>query len=258
MIYEKISNELQRLDEEITNLQLQLNNAPPGKLIIARNQSRFKWYVSDGQNRTYLPKSQRPQAELLARKKYLTLRLQDLLHEKQALQFYLRHHSTNSDSATCLLLNSPFQNLLAPYFKPFTHDVQEWIESDFVCNTKYPEQLIHKSLSGNIVRSKSEAMIDMTLYLNKIPFRYECLLELNNISLFPDFTILHPHTGKIFYWEHFGMMDDPNYSKSAYSKLQLYNTHQIYPSINLITTFETKESPLSSDLVEKMIQHYFL
>lgn len=97
----------------------------------------------------------------------------------------------------------------------------------------------------------------MALYLNQIPFRYECALTLNSVTLFPDFTILHPQTKQIFYWEHFGLMDQPHYSHSTYSKLELYSSHNIIPSVNLITTFETKEHPLSSEYIENIIQYYF-
>ena len=101
-------------------------------------------------------------------------------------------------------------------------------------------------------------MIDTLLYLNKIPFRYEDALHLGNTTFYPDFTILHPSTGKIYYWEHFGMMDDAAYAKNTCFKLQTYTSHGIIPSINLITTYETKEFPLSSDSIEKIIHHYFL
>lgn len=253
-----MSTESKRLDEEITKLQVHLKALPPGKLIITRNQSRYKWYINDGKNLTYLPKSQRRLAEELAKKKYLSLQLKNLLQEKQAIQFYLRHHSKDSSNVEQLLCNSPFQELLAPYFQPPSNDLLQWASSPYKHNMNYPEQLIHKSFSGNILRSKSETIIDMALSLNKIPFRYECLLQLGDTSLFPDFTILHPHTRKSYYWEHFGMMDNPNYSKNVYTKLRLYNSYNIFPSINLITTFETKEHPLSSNLVEKIIQYYFL
>lgn len=98
----------------------------------------------------------------------------------------------------------------------------------------------------------------MFLYKYKIPFRYECILQLDDIFIFPDFTIRHPETGEVFYWEHFGMMDNPNYSKKVLSKLQLYISNGIIPSIQLITTYETKENPLSSEVVEKIVEHYFL
>ena len=58
-------------------------------------------------------------------------------------------------------------------------------------------------------------MIAMLLHLNAIPYRYECALSLGGVTLFPDFTIRHPGTGALYYWEHFGLMDDPAYAKNA-------------------------------------------
>ena len=98
----------------------------------------------------------------------------------------------------------------------------------------------------------------MVLYRNKIPFRYECLLELGDISIFPDFTIRHPVTGQVYYWEHLGMMDNPTYNKNACSKLQLYMSNGIIPTIQLITTYETKDSPLTIEMVENIVKQYFL
>lgn len=109
-----------------------------------------------------------------------------------------------------------------------------------------------------MVRSKSEVMIDMILFQNKIPFRYEAPLQLGDTTIYPDFTIRHPHTGDTYYWEHFGLMDDPSYSKNAISKLHLYVNHGIIPSLRLITTYETKESPLSIDKIEKIVKEYFV
>ncbi len=124
-------------------------------------------------------------------------------------------------------------------------------------NPKHPEQLIHKTASGKLVRSKSEAMIDLYLYTKQIPYRYECSLQLGETTLYPDFTILHPHTGEIIYWEHFGMMDEPFYYQKVFPKLQLYTAYGIVPSIRLITTYETRTNPLSSEVIEKIIEHYF-
>jgi len=101
-------------------------------------------------------------------------------------------------------------------------------------------------------------MIATFLYTNGIPFRYECALELNTSIIYPDFTIRHPHTGKIYYWEHFGRMDDPIYYKNTYSKLLLYTSNNIIPSIQLITTYETQTNPLTIDTIEKTINEYFL
>lgn len=82
-------------------------------------------------------------------------------------------------------------------------------------------------------------------------------LQLGGFTIYPDFTIRHPVTDKILYWEHFGLMDDPSYSQKALSKLNLYNSHGILPSAQLITTFETLDTALSPDTIERTINFYF-
>lgn len=251
--------ESQRLDNEISLLQKQLKTFPPGKLICTRNQNRFKWYQSDGHNYVYIPKKNRSLAEKLAIKKYLSSKLDDLVAEKKSIQFYLRHHRSDTNKTERLLTEeSEFKNLLSSYFTPLSKELSDWAHANFPCNPKYPEQLIHKSSSENLLRSKSEAMIDLLLHTNRIPFRYECALQLGEITIYPDFTIRHPKTGKFYYWEHFGMMDHPTYSKKVASKLDLYISYGIIPSIHLITTYETQNNPLSIEVIGKLISHYFL
>ena len=125
-------------------------------------------------------------------------------------------------------------------------------------NEQYPEYKIHKTCTGEMVRSKSEAFIYTCLCNHKIPFRYECELWLGEIVFYPDFTIRHPKTGKQYYWEHLGLMDKPEYIHRAYNKLDVYGCHGIVPTINLITTYETKGYPLSIQAIENLIKEYFL
>lgn len=193
----------------------------------------------------------------ISHKKYLSFKLEDLEDEKKAIESYLRHLK-HRKSIELLINHSEYQKLLKPYFSPISEELSNWTNAPYECNQKYPEQLVHKGSSGKYVRSKSESMIDMVLYIHKIPFRYECALCLGETTLFPDFTIRHPKTGELFYWEHFGLMDNLEYSKNAYSKLQLYTNHGIIPSIQLIATYETREHPLTADVIERLVETYFL
>lgn len=257
--YEQLLKEQQKIQKQIDSLKRQIKNLPDGKLICAHNKNWYRWYQSNGHTKSYIPKSNRQLAEQLAIKKYLSLRIEELSQEKKAIDSYLNEHSTNPPKSEQLLTNhSGYQELLSPFFSPNSQELTNWMHAHYEQNTKYPEQLIHKTCSGNFVRSKSEVIIDMLLYTNKIPFRYECALQLGDITLFPDFTICHPKTSKLYYWEHFGRMDDPIYYKNAFSKLQIYTSHGIIPSIHLITTYETQEIPLSSQAVERIIEQYFL
>lgn len=256
--FNQMLQERKRLAEKLKAIQKELSTLPDGKLICARNGKGIKWYHSDGKIRTHIQKKNKTYAEQLAIKKYLSTIADELTAEIRAIDFYLRHHHISNESELLLTEKPGFRELLSPYFKTFSQEQAEWLSADYDKNLKYPQHLKHKASSGNMVRSKSEALIDYFLTAHKIPFRYECALELGGTILYPDFTILHPRTNKIIYWEHFGMMDDEFYNKNVGSKMQLYISHGIIPSIDLIITFETSSQPLDIRTVERIVQEYFL
>lgn len=259
MLYELVCTEYKRLQDQINLLERQIKELPEGTLICSRNGKYYKWYLHNETGTRYLAKEELELAKKLALKKYYRLQLQNLLHEKLALKMYLKHHRTKQDPASQLLIkNAEYRNLLASHFKTYSEELQDWMDTPYEKNPNHPEQLIHKTISGHILRSKSEALIDLALYQHHIPYRYEAPLILNEITIYPDFTLRHPETGQQFYWEHFGMMDSPNYAKNAFNKMQLYNEHGLIPSVHLITTFETSECPLTSEFIEKIINHYIL
>lgn len=176
-----------------------------------------------------------------------------------AVDSYLKHSSPDPHQKEVSYINSQvYQKLVKPNHKLFTETQELWMNSPYEKNLSYSENLIHKTISGNRVRSKSESIIDTILCKYHIPFRYEALLDLGDVSYYPDFTILHPITNELIYWENFGMMDNPSYAQSASEKLSQYISHGILPSHQLICTYETKDHPLSFDLVEKMVEHYLL
>ena len=259
IFYEKMKTQSTYLNKQIQNLQNLLKQFPPGKLVCTKNNTYYKWYHSCNHNFSYIPKSNRASAEKLAQKNYLLLQLDNLTKQKNAIETFVKEYPQSS-SNTLLLLDSqsPYHELLSPHFSSDSPPLSDWASADYEKNSSYPEQCIHKSCSGNILRSKSEIIIDSALYLNKIPYRYECILNLNGKTFFPDFTIRHPKTGDFYYWEHFGIMDNPDYSTKTFKKLQLYNASNIIPTVNLITTYETQNHPLDSEYVQTLINYYFL
>lgn len=259
MFTEKMNREHRRLEKEIASLQAELSSFPEGKLICCSNGNYTKWYRSDGHKSTYLSKNNLDLARQLAVKKYLEAKLEELHSQKDAIAAYLCHRSKKSILAENLLSeDSPYSQLLSSYFRPQDPELKQWMTQPYQQNPAYPEHLIHKTSAGFYVRSKSEALIAMLLHTNRIPFRYECALSLGETTLYPDFTIRHPETGEFFYWEHFGMMDQPAYAKHAFAKLELFTSNGILPSVHLLTTFETMEQPLDLQVAEGLIKMYFL
>jgi len=257
-LYERIKSEYERLENEIQSIQAKLLKLPPGKLICCNHKNYSKWYQSDGHHKSYIPKQNQSLAEQLAQKKYLSLRLEDLENEKRALEFYLRHHTPTGKAEKLLTEPSEYQKLLSPFFSPLSKELSDWMNTPYEHNLNHPENLIYKSSTGTLVRSKSEMLITMCLHIHNIPFRYECALQLEDATIYPDFTIRHPETGEYFYWEHFGLMDHPTYIDNTCSKLHLYATNGIVPGIQLFTTYETKAHPLGMETIEQLIQTHFL
>lgn len=263
LIYQKLLlKRKEYLEQEILNLQEKISLLPPGTLVCTKNGKRFKWYHSLNHSYTYLPKSQEILAENLALKNYCQLQLKHLTAERDAINAYLSKSSDFSPGLSFFEHHPEHQRLLSKAlqssFSTLSKELAIWASASYETNPSHPEQLSCTSISGHLLRSKSEVIIDTALCTNKIPFRYECILTLDSKTFFPDFTIRHPENGSFFYWEHFGMMDSPAYSQNAFSKLQIYACHGILPTVNLITTYETKEHPLSAQNVQELITHYFL
>ncbi len=247
-------------------LTAQLNDCPPGSINICKNGDYSKWYYNDGKTSTYLAKENVNLARALVNKKYISQLLDEACYELSVIDSCIRRIEThNHRSHNFFDEASPYYNLLTETSQhsnliyPQHHlSISQWLNEPFNTNLWHPEHLCHRTLSGHYVRSKSESMIDTSLFSYKIPFKYECELVLaDGTIMYPDFTIMHPKTCKIYYWEHFGMIDNDDYSHNAFSKLEFYTHNNIYPGANLITSYETADNPLSITTIENIIRDYF-
>ena len=259
MNYQQLYRYKSELEKEAREIKEVLKTLPEGKIVFSHTGKYSKWYQSDGKNKKYIPKKNKQLAEKLAKKKYLTLRLADIVKELKVIKQCVQNQKSEVSIADKLLEeSSDYQKLLSPYFKSKSKTIEEWKNAEYARSRKHPEHLLFKSISGNVVRSKSELLIDLLLFNNKIPYRYEEEITFGGVKLCPDFTILHPQSRTIIYWEHFGMMEDADYIQTTYKKLKLYALNGYVPTINLITTYETKDCPLDMNSVQKIIDEYLL
>lgn len=241
------------LQQKIARLESELKSFPEGHLISSRNGNFTKWYQSIPHQLKYIPASKHAFAEKLAQKKILELELEDCRTDFLAIDSYLRISAGNNKLQTFLSSGSGVSQLALSIMQNSSVEHSEWQNKTYDRCTKHPENLIHKVNSHLSVRSKSECLIALSLIKHSIPFRYECGLPLGNTTLYPDFTILHPFTKQIIYWEHFGLMDDENYVNNVIHKLQLYAEYRILPFQNLLLTYENKEAPLTFNKIEDVI-----
>ncbi len=134
---------------------------------------------------------------------------------------------------------------------------EKWLLSRSYVANPYPVASEFYSDKGEHVRSKSELIIANALKNHGIPYKYEEALQLEQRFIYPDFTLLRTWSRETIYWEHFGMIDQQQYQQHMMQKIEQYANHGIVVGKNLIVTFESKDMPLSTKLVERLILENF-
>ncbi len=247
MILFHLMKEEKRIRRQLAYVEHKVGRFPDTNLNCVQNGKYFKYYQTDGHHNHYIPKSNIQFAQQLAAKEYYLRLKQQHKHLLKLIDYYKRHVEKDQEKIQVLFENdSGYAPLLQPLFE-VSHEYEEWAKAPFETNLFYPEGRKFKTKSGIYVRSKSEMMIANILQEHQVPFRYECGLELGNHTFYPDFTLKHPETGEIYYFEHFGMIDEPKYRSKMLDKLDVYLEYDVR---NLIITTETKARPLTVEQVE--------
>ncbi len=135
--------------------------------------------------------------------------------------------------------------------------ILEWANQPYVGNPKYPEHLKHTTSTGQLVRSKSEALIYEKLLANKIAFMYEAPIVVGGNIVYPDFSIMRIDN-KIFYWEHAGCCFREDYRSEFDWKLKKYEEQGIVLWDNLIVTFDDIDGNIDVRDIDSAIQNKLL
>lgn len=258
----------QSLLPEKRKLEAQLRDAPIGTLVYSKNKAKgktyYKWYAAGldkggNKKRIYISRKNRNYARELAKKRLRKKRLNDINGQLNAIDSFLSKYRENSDINA--LLDAPLlENLLTEEQTPsreLSEELKKWASEDYETNPKHPEHKIIQTVDKILVRSKSEALIVMLLSTLRIPYRYECKLTIGGYDLYPDFTIRHPLTGKTYYWEHVGRLDEEDYRLDFLFKIRVYVNNGILPDHNLILTYESDGHPFDITIAQDKIREFF-
>lgn len=120
----------------------------------------------------------------------------------------------------------------------------------------YEEKLIHKTIRGEMVRSKSEVIVANILDKMGIEYFYEKELKIKGEKYYiPDFTLCYQ--GKEAYLEHLGMMSNENYKNHWEKKKKAYESIGVTEkNKNLIITEEGPNGNIDSELIEEKIKSW--
>ena len=255
----EIEEMLSYYDQLMKKYKLTLSNSPQGSLISQKNGNidQYLWLHSqDGKRIRKGINKNEEMIRALAQKEFARRSMQVLEPNVKLLQHALGNLKPFDPNDILKSMTKGYSKLPEDYFfdmnqlaidlklddeiKARIDRHREWglkpyEQSDFM--TEYKK---HTTSRGLKVRSKSEALICECCYKwYTLPFRYEQVLVVGDMILTPDFTF-EDYWKELFFWEHLGMMDDPEYAARNFKKLERYYDAGLVPGDNLILSFDRR------------------
>lgn len=262
--YSSLCDEHRFMENVMNRLINELNTLPEGSLRVDKMKGRvvFRQYISEEKdkytNGKYIPVSERNIALQLAQKEYDIKALKWLERTKKSIDQLIKSYDQNNLEIIYNNLGDIKKEMVAPIICPDDEYIKWWRKNKKTEENTFENNANFYTENGEHVRSKSEKILADKFMIEGIPYVYEPNLILRNgIRVFPDFAVLNVRTRQEYYLEHFGMMDDPDYAKKAVRKIEMYSHNDYLIGKNLLCTFETSDSGLGRDVIEKIIREYF-
>ena len=242
--------------------ETELRKAPEGSLKIRDYKGRVEYYrrkPGTDSKAVYIPVSDKEQPRDLAQKSY-DEKIQRLLSAKiKAIEQFLKSYPAADIDNVFYALSPQRQALVKPVMPTKQQLIQKWLEAPYTTlgfradnKTAY---FTHKDLR---VRSKAELLIANELDRLDIPYKYECALTLDGITIYPDFTIYDVYRNRVLYLEHCGMLGKDDYADDFVRKWNLYAANRIIAGDRLILTYESNDRPLNTLTMRTTILAYHL
>ena len=249
------------LERLLAACEQRLDGAPEGSLRVVKRGAKslfFERTPHGSANGRYINRTEMDKAAALSQKDY-DRRLQKAARtELEALRKIEGLWPERTVEDVYGSLNPRVRELACPAALDNGQLAALWQEKPYPRMAPPEEEKGYRTDGGEYVRSKSELTIANMLFRSGVPYRYEEEIAVGSLTLRPDFTVLNVQAGRTFYWEHFGLMSDAEYSRNALRKIQAYEEAGIFPGEGLLVTFESEELPLNTALVQKTIQKYLL
>jgi hypothetical protein len=257
-----LRHQKQDIEKEISELQKRISNAPEGSIRMEKKYKQYQYYLrknTKDSRGTYIPRKDNDSVILLVQKNYDIKVLEALKKQLKAIERFLKDYNPNAKQQVFDKLSEPRKSLINKGFLTDKEFVQQWLSKPYNKMGFGKDNPEYYTSKGERVRSKSELLIAEALIRYNIPFRYEYPVY-NNGELMgvPDFNCLNVRTRKEHYWEHLGMLGDPNYLSKNLKKLERYTLANDFDESGLILTMETANHPINTKVIEKKIRRYLL
>lgn len=257
-----LQDKVKEMDKLMLKAEKSLKNSPDGTLVLSRSNGTIQYYHKTGKNQKkgkYIVAKDRSKAMALAQKDYDQQFLKKVEKQREKICRAIKQLPETEMTEIYETLPEGRQQLVTPHILTDEQYIEQWLNVPYQSKgfaSETPEIITER---GERVRSKTEKIIADKLFAMGIPYRYEYPLKLKGYGyVYPDFTLLNVSQRKEIYLEHFGMMDNQEYSQNAIVKLENYAKNGIYPGKNLLITFETLHNALNMKVVEQMLKEFIL
>lgn len=258
----ELNNRKKQLEKIIEMVTKELPRLPKGNLRIQKKRETAQYYQVTEKGDThgsFIRVENRKLAEELAQKTYYEKLLREAQREILAIDTFMQRMEGKSPEDVYASMNTYRKALVTPMLISNEEYAKKWEEEPYERNPFRPEECIHPTDRGDLVRSKSEARIADMYYALGIPYRYEALLRLKNgKTKYPDFTLLKMPERTLYYHEHMGLMEDEFYRRNNLVKIKEYAESGICTGKNLILTFETDYTTLDIRTLRNNVKNIFL
>ena len=257
-----------------------------------RGTTRFFIRSKDGRC-AYLSTSKRDEISRLAHKSYLRELKKAAKNEIAQLEKCLNILDSGKKGIS---YSHEVYYALPDSLKPFVTPLSlsdddyasRWQEGNLVVKRKriHAEDDYHKykTMRGDYVGSKSEAIIADRLFANDIPYHYEVaftpeaetdssrpvfddygrLVGYEGIgfdphdrnTIHPDFYVLNKRTRKAYYWEHLGKLNDQKYCTENLNRLVRIIDAGYTIGEEILITHEDSYNPLRLESIDEIIENY--
>lgn len=257
-----VGKRLSELNLQVEILQKKIKKAPVGRLRLGKSNGnvQYFWVKSnkDSQGK-YLPKEKLGLVKALAQKRYDEMLLCEMLKEIDLLESFRKRLHPDSYEQIYSLLRDGRKDLVTPAILPLNVFVERWLAVPYENKGFENESAELYTSTGIRVRSKSEVIIADCLTRLGIPFRYEYPLKIGDGACwYPDFTCLNVRSRDEFLWEHFGMMEKPDYVQGFVSKIKKLSSAGYDVGRNLIISVENLNHPMSPAYAERLARKFLL
>ena len=261
-----IKKTLQSREKELKKLSSKISKhgslSVEGTINVKRQKNSFRFFCRRKGVLTYLGADKKDEIRKLCTKQYAIKLMKAAENEASQIAQCLSILNQGEDSDVEMVysqLPEPIKENTNPSIMTDDGYAEKWQAHKYQ-NRWEGKGFKYETSRGEKVRSKSEWMIASMLTEAGVPYRYEELIGLHpelGVHLFPDFTVLNKRTRKIYYWEHFGRMDDPEYINGSFMpKIMDYYAFGYLPGEKLLMTFESRDYPFDTNQVKRIIETY--